>query len=310
MFNNIKRNLTIFNRDIVESSWLKCLIDDVPKAKHIQILHNCLQGEYSNVDPKIALRKISLRLQHSLKPLNALKSLYLAHVLNRVLIPQLTDKIIDQQCKDPADLLMASVALLYYSYLKSQKNVFEKIDNILKMNRQLEVLLLKTNIPIIKEILYLLIIDIIALFHSIDQKDDQEKRIRAMKQVRRFIDLKGYLQINQELQNKLNTLNFQEIKQQQQIEWKICKTNPNNQEIQIQHFELNKKQLSIQINESTNFENYQTCQEHPQDRRMSLQTRTISNQKGIVQSNTTTASSIRNNFFIPKQGPLSFLIPS
>lgn len=31
MFNNIKRNLTIFNKDLVETSWLKSLIDDVPK---------------------------------------------------------------------------------------------------------------------------------------------------------------------------------------------------------------------------------------------------------------------------------------
>lgn len=31
MFNNFKRNLQILNKDAVETSWLKCLIDDVPK---------------------------------------------------------------------------------------------------------------------------------------------------------------------------------------------------------------------------------------------------------------------------------------
>ncbi|CAD8199521.1 unnamed protein product [Paramecium octaurelia] len=310
MFNNIKRNLTIFNKDIVETSWLKSLIDDVPKVKHIQILHKCLSGEYTNVDPKVALRKISQRLQHSQKPLNALKSLYLAHLLNKFLITQLTDKIIDQQSKDPAEVLMASVAHLYYSYLKQQKNAFEKIDSIYKMNRQLEVLMIKTNIPILKEIITLLIIDIITIYESIDIKEDYEKRIRAMKQVRRFVDLKGYLQMNQELQNKLKTLNFSDIKQQKCIESKICKTIPISQEIETHQLEISRKQLSIQVNDSTQFETYNSCQGCPQERKMSLQTGTIINQKGIVQSNTTRASSIRDNFFVPKQGPLSFLIPS
>ncbi|CAK61024.1 unnamed protein product (macronuclear) [Paramecium tetraurelia] len=310
MFNNIKRNLTIFNKDIVETSWLKSLIDDVPKAKHIQILHKCLSGEYTNVDPKAALRKISQRLQHSQKPLNALKSLYLAHLLNKFLITQLTDKIIDQQSKDPAEVLMASVAHLYYSYLKQQKNAFDKIDSIFKMNRQLEVLMIKTNIPILKEIITLLIIDIITIYESIDIKEDYEKRIRAMKQVRRFVDLKGYLQMNQELQNKLKTLNFSDIKQQKCIESKICKTIPISQENETHQLEISRKQLSIQVNESTQFETYNSCQVYPQERKMSLQTGTIINQKGIVQSNTTRASSIRDNFFVPKQGPLSFLIPS
>ncbi|CAD8116088.1 unnamed protein product [Paramecium sonneborni] len=276
-----------------------------------QILHKCLSGEYLNVDPKVAVRKISQRLQHSQKPLNALKSLYLVHLLNKFLITQLTDKIIEQQTKDPGDVLLASVASLYYSYLTSQKNAFDKIDSIFKMNRQLEVLMLKTNIPILKEIITLLIIDIIRIFESIDMKDDYEKRIRAMKQVRRFIDLKGYIQMNQELQNKLNTLNFQEIKQQQKcIESKICKTIPISVDIETNHIELNKKQLSIQVNDSTYYENFNSCQAYPQERKMSLQTGTITNQKGIVQSNTSRASSIKNNFFVPRQGPLSFLIPS
>lgn len=38
MFNHFKRNLSILNKDAVETSWLKCLIDDVPKQKHLLVL--------------------------------------------------------------------------------------------------------------------------------------------------------------------------------------------------------------------------------------------------------------------------------
>lgn len=38
MLNNISRNMKIINKDILETAWLKCLIDDVPKEKHLAVL--------------------------------------------------------------------------------------------------------------------------------------------------------------------------------------------------------------------------------------------------------------------------------
>lgn len=42
---------------------------------------------------------------------------------------------------------------------------------------------------------------------------------------------------------------------------------------------------------------------------MSLQTASNSNRSKFVSQSSTRACTIKNNFFVPKQGPLSFLIP-
>lgn len=38
MLNNLTRSLIIINKDKIETAWLKCLIDDIPKRKHVQVL--------------------------------------------------------------------------------------------------------------------------------------------------------------------------------------------------------------------------------------------------------------------------------
>jgi hypothetical protein len=72
------------------------------------------------------------------------------HLLEKFLSGYVTEKVIDTSSRDPGDMLMESVAHLYYAYLVSSKGVFEKINCIFRMLRHLEVLLLKINAPIVK----------------------------------------------------------------------------------------------------------------------------------------------------------------
>lgn len=41
--------MRILNKDMVETSWLKCLIDDTPKQKHILVLKSYYSRLFRNV---------------------------------------------------------------------------------------------------------------------------------------------------------------------------------------------------------------------------------------------------------------------
>ncbi|CAD8071594.1 unnamed protein product [Paramecium primaurelia] len=313
MFNNIKRNMRILNKDMVETSWLKCLIDDTPKQKHILTLSKCLGGEFNNVNSQEALKKITLRMQHPQQTITALKSYYLVHVLKLYLAPYVSDKTIELSQKSTADAVLQSVAFLYCSYLKSFSNNYEQINILYKMHRQLEVLILKLEVPIIKCITIKLIIDIIFLYESLNKQDDQAKRIRAIKQVKRFLEIKKLIQLPGELQQKIDTLNFEEIEQKITFQMQPIVNNfienkphaPQKELLKLDVHCINQRKLSTSANdwEDQSDIKFQQIQIHksqqpsPNRRRMTSQT-------------PNRAISIRDNFFVPTQGPLSFIMMS
>lgn len=59
--------------------------------------------------------------------------------------------------------------------------MFDKINNIHKMHRQLEVLILKLNLPILKLIVIILMEEIILTYKQLDKTLDYDKFIRSAK---------------------------------------------------------------------------------------------------------------------------------
>ncbi|CAD8078660.1 unnamed protein product [Paramecium sonneborni] len=314
MFNSFTRNMRILNKDMVETSWLKCLIDDTPKQKHILILSKCLGGELNNVNSQEALKKIILRMQHPQKIITALKSYYLVHVLRQYLAPYVTDSTIELQQKSTADAVLQSVAFLYYSYLKNFSNNYEQINILYKMHRQLEVLILKLDVPIIKCITIKLIIDIIFLYESLNKQDEQTKRIRAVKQVKRFLEIKQYIQLPQELLYKISTLNFYEIEQQIPIQIQPVFNNyiedkvhsPQKPLLKLEVQFINQRKLSTFANEWDDQTDFKCLKQQIQNK--SLQQ--SPNRRRVASQTPNRTTQIRDNFFIPSQGPLSFIMMS
>ncbi|CAD8062235.1 unnamed protein product [Paramecium primaurelia] len=313
MFNNFKRNMRILNKDTVETSWLKCLIDDIPKQKHILILSRCLDGEFNNVNSQEALKKIILRMQHPQKTVTALKSYYLVHELRQFLVPYVTDKTIELSQKSTADAVLQSVAFLYCSYLKNFSNNYEQINIVYKMHRQLEVLILKLDVPIIKCITIKLIIDIIFLYESLNKQDDQTKRIRAIKQIKRFLEIKKLIQLPEELYQKINTLNFDEIEQKITLQKQSIITNqvenklnaPKKEVLKLDIKCINQRKLSTSAND---WEDQLDFKVQEQQFHKSLQP--SPNRRRIASQTPNRTTSIRDNFFVPSQGPLSFIMMS
>ncbi|CAD8073619.1 unnamed protein product [Paramecium sonneborni] len=314
MFNNLKRNMRILNKDMVETSWLKCLIDDTPKQKHILILQKCLGGELNNVNSQEALKKIILRMQHPQKTITALKSYYLVHMLRQYLAPYVTDKTIELQSKSTADAVLQNVAFLYCSYLRCFSNNYEQINILYKMHRQLEVLILKLDVPIIKCITIKLIIDIIFLYESLNKQDEQVKRIRATKQVKRFLEIKQLIQLPEELLQKIKILNFNEIEQKIALQTQpVINNNYEENQNRVPQKELlildiqsiNQRKLSTSANEWEDQSDIKSQQQHIYK---SLQP--SPNRRRIASQTPNRATSIRDNFFVPSQGPLSFIMMS
>ncbi|CAK72055.1 unnamed protein product (macronuclear) [Paramecium tetraurelia] len=313
MFNNFKRNMRILNKDMVETSWLKCLIDDIPKQKHILILSRCLDGELNNLSSQEALKKIILRMQHPQKTITALKSYYLVHVLRQFLGPYVTDKTIELSQKSAADAVLQSVAFLYCSYLKNFSNNYEQINILYKMHRQLEVLILKLDVPIVKCITIKLIIDIIFLYESLNKQDDQAQRIRAIKQIKRFLEIRKLLELPDELLYKLNTLNFNEIDQKITFQIQPIENNYFENKPKVPHREalkldmkcINQRKLSTSAND---WEDQSEFQIQQQQFHKSLQP--SPNRRRTASQTPNRTTSIRDNFFIPSQGPLSFIMMS
>lgn len=45
MINNLARKLKIINKDTFESAWLKCILDEVPKEKHLQVRNSLIEDD-------------------------------------------------------------------------------------------------------------------------------------------------------------------------------------------------------------------------------------------------------------------------
>ncbi|CAK77411.1 unnamed protein product (macronuclear) [Paramecium tetraurelia] len=278
-----------------------------------QTLSKCLSGEFSNVNAQEALKKIILRMQHPQKNITALKSYYLVHLLRPYLAPYVTDKTIELSQKSTADAVLQSVAFLYCSYLRSFSNNYEQINILYKMHRSLEVLILKLDVPIIKCIAIKLIVDVILLYESLNKQDDQVKRIRAIKQVKRFLEIKKIIQLPEELLQKINTLNFYEIEQKITFQMQPIVNNyvenkplaPQKELLKLDVQCLNQRKLSTSANdwEDHSDSKYQQIQIHK-----SLQP--SPNRRKMTSLTPNRAVSIRDNFFVPTQGPLSFIMMS
>lgn len=62
----------------------------------------------------------------------------------------LSGKILEHTVSpDPLEQVLQTIALNYYCYLRCQEGVYERMNFIFKMTRCLEVVLLKTDIPIV-----------------------------------------------------------------------------------------------------------------------------------------------------------------